>query len=262
MVVGIARCILFGLCSVSRCLTSLYPLTLDGTPRASASSYPGCLCGSSASSSAPGTSPGSRVPSLPPIRGATASSTPDTQSHDMRHGLRNTNSIIARRGVSKGFGQDRQTSTDTLEYLTEPESPGLPKAVRRKSLPYPSDDSLSVSNLHLDSSPQGTRNPSKSLPRQTIRRKSQSQQRRRAGSISSSEGESPTRKTIKQHRKDIGAPVRRRANSLGRLRPNANPTGNGPSSTTNNKRRLSIPGRKGRAKSPDVFDQIGFALHY
>nr|XP_053653544.1 uncharacterized protein LOC128703018 [Cherax quadricarinatus] len=37
-----------------------------------------------------------------------------------------------RRGVSKGFGQDRQTSTDTLEYLTEPESPGLPKAVRRK----------------------------------------------------------------------------------------------------------------------------------
>ncbi|KAK8724337.1 hypothetical protein OTU49_011336, partial [Cherax quadricarinatus] len=198
----------------------------DGTPRASASSYPGCLCGSSASSSAPGTSPGSRVPSLPPIRGATASSTPDTQSHDMRHGLRNTNSIIAR------------------------------------SLPYPSDDSLSVSNLHLDSSPQGTRNPSKSLPRQTIRRKSQSQQRRRAGSISSSEGESPTRKTIKQHRKDIGAPVRRRANSLGRLRPNANPTGNGPSSTTNNKRRLSIPGRKGRAKSPDVFDQIGFALHY
>ncbi|XP_042223542.1 kinesin-like protein KIF19 isoform X3 [Homarus americanus] len=220
---------------------------------------------SSASSSAPGTAPGSRVPSLPPISGATASNSQETDSNDMRHGLKNINAIVARRRGSKGLSHgDRNASNDALDEFTDPDSPGLPKNFRRKSVPYPSDDSISLVSLRLDSPPRKARARVKPPPRRKTLTKLQShQRRRRGGSASSSDGESPPRKPTKHHQKDIAAPTRRRGNSLSRLERNTNQPGIWTSGNTNGGgRRQSIPGRKGRPKSPDMCGQVGFALHY
>nr|XP_045619203.1 kinesin-like protein KIF19 [Procambarus clarkii] len=221
---------------------------------------------SSASSSAPGTAPGARLLSLPPIRGAVSSTSSDTDSHDIRHGLKNINAIAAKRRGSKGGAPgERQTSTDTLDNLTEPDSPGLlHTTARRKSANYPSDDSLSVASVRLDSPPRKARNRVKPLPqRKALSKKQESQQRRqRNGSPSSSDGDSPTRKTTKHHRKDVAGPVRRRGHSLSRLERKPTQTKNAAPVNTRGRRRQSIPAGKGRGKSPDPFNHIGFALHY
>ncbi|XP_042873369.1 kinesin-like protein KIF19 [Penaeus japonicus] len=217
---------------------------------------------SSASSSAPGTASESRVCSLPPISGASA------DAADVRLGTRNINALAARRRGSRASGpsSDRLGSSDALDELTDPDSPGGLRLLRRRSN-VPSDDSISLLSLRLDSPPRKAR----PVRPYVIERKLRSRQkplsrrgslallqpaqlrRRRGGSASSSEGDSPSRASNKHHRRDLAAPpLRRRGNSLTRLNAGAN----------GNARRRSIPARKGGRKSPDMFNQVGFALHY
>nr|XP_027216945.1 uncharacterized protein LOC113809515 isoform X2 [Penaeus vannamei] len=173
---------------------------------------------SSASSSAPGTAAESRVCSLPPISGASA------DAADARLGTRNINALAARRRGSRASGpsSDRLGSSDALDELTDPDSPGGLRLLRRRSRQKPLSRRGSLALLQ---------------PAQ--------QRRRRGGSASSSEGDSPSRASQRRRRKDLAAPpIRRRGNSLTRL------------NAGSNARRPSIPARK------DVFNQVGFALHY
>ncbi|XP_069973759.1 kinesin-like protein KIF19 isoform X5 [Penaeus vannamei] len=217
---------------------------------------------SSASSSAPGTAAESRVCSLPPISGASA------DAADARLGTRNINALAARRRGSRASGpsSDRLGSSDALDELTDPDSPGGLRLLRRSPkdatapasrskihLPTydmsnaPSDDGASLLSLRLDSPPRKARSRQKPLSRRgslALLQPAQ-QRRRRGGSASSSEGDSPSRASQRRRRKDLAAPpIRRRGNSLTRL------------NAGSNARRPSIPARK------DVFNQVGFALHY
>nr|XP_027216944.1 serine/arginine repetitive matrix protein 2-like isoform X1 [Penaeus vannamei] len=197
---------------------------------------------SSASSSAPGTAAESRVCSLPPISGASA------DAADARLGTRNINALAARRRGSRASGpsSDRLGSSDALDELTDPDSPGGLRLLRRRSN-APSDDGASLLSLRLDSPPRKARSRQKPLSRRgslALLQPAQ-QRRRRGGSASSSEGDSPSRASQRRRRKDLAAPpIRRRGNSLTRL------------NAGSNARRPSIPARK------DVFNQVGFALHY
>ncbi|XP_050691538.1 kinesin-like protein KIF19 isoform X3 [Eriocheir sinensis] len=195
---------------------------------------------SSASSSAPGTAPSSRVPSLPPIRGAAPSTAPNIlpEGHS---GFKNNNSLLRRRGPG-----DPHSVTDPNDNLTDPGSPGSYGSFRKKSLADPSDDSLSMVSVRLDSPPRKAR----SRVRQSLL---QPQPRRRHGSASSSEGESPA----PGHRSKASkvAHTRRRGNSLSRLE-NLSQPGMWPSG---NPRRQSIPVRRRRA-ADDAFP-VAYALH-
>ncbi|XP_071540664.1 kinesin-like protein KIF19 isoform X3 [Panulirus ornatus] len=249
--------------SVSHLSDPLFPLDLDGTLCKRVLPFLGCLQGSSASSSAPGTAPGSHVPSLPPICGAIPFSSPDLDPDEMRHGLKNISAVVARRRGSKGLSQgDRHASFDALDELTDPDSPGLQSNRHRKSLAYPSDDSISLVSLRLDSPPRKARSRGKPTPRSNTLNQPQAQQRRRrGGSASSSDGDSPNRRS-KYHRKDRAAPQRRRGHSLNRLERYDNQPGVWTSGNPNGSRRQNNHGRRTRTKSPDVFGQVGFALHY
>ncbi|XP_064077549.1 kinesin-like protein KIF19 isoform X2 [Macrobrachium nipponense] len=214
---------------------------------------------SSASSSAPGTA-GSRVPSLPPISGALPSNSPDPDPSELRHGLKNISSIIARRRGSQGLTPiNRHSSVDAIDDIKDsPDSPGLPNTIRRRSLACPSDDNLSVASLHLES-PSTRARPIKKPP---VRRSSLAAlalppaRRRRVGSASSSEGDASGLRSPKVAAKaGAKAPLRRRGNSLTRLDKKATTPG---TSSTPDKTKP----RRGRAKSPDVLGQVGFALHY
>ncbi|XP_063602600.1 uncharacterized protein LOC134778674, partial [Penaeus indicus] len=103
---------------------------------------------SSASSSAPGTAAESRVCSLPPISGASA------DAADARLGTRSIHALAARRRGSRASGpsSDRLGSSDALDELTDPDSPGGLRLLRRRSN-APSDDGVSLLSLRLDSPP-------------------------------------------------------------------------------------------------------------
>ncbi|KAK4310430.1 hypothetical protein Pmani_018013 [Petrolisthes manimaculis] len=136
---------------------------------------------SASSSSIRGTEPGSRVPALPPIRGA-------------------------RRQESKGLG----ASLEGLNQMTNLESPGLTPGSRRRSIV--SDDNISVMSLRLDSPPRKARSKVNNIPaprRHPHHHHQQQQQqqppprRRRPISASSSDGESPShRRSNKYHRRE------------------------------------------------------------
>ncbi|KAK7062971.1 Kinesin-like protein kif19 [Halocaridina rubra] len=200
---------------------------------------------SSASSSAPGTASGSRVPSLPPILGALPSNSLDPDGAEVRHGLKGINAIIARRRRLMGLKNgNRHSSLDALDQIKNlPDSPNGLTPMRRRPRNTPP---VSRGNL---------------LTVQSV----QSRRRSRGGSASSSDGDSPAPRSTKYHRMDPPKPnLRKRGKSLSRIDKNLNQPGIWTSSfhPTNNKRRQSHPPRRGRAKSPDVLGQVGFALHY
>lgn len=190
---------------------------------------------SSASSSAPGTA-SSRVPSLPPISGALPSNSPDPDPFELRHGLKNISSIIARRRGSQGLTPiNRHSSVDAIDDIKDsPDSPGLPNAIRRRPIKKPPVRRSSLAALALPPS-----------------------RRRRVGSASSEGDTSGLRSPKVAAKAGTKAPLRRRGNSLTRLDKKANTPGIWTSSTPDKTKT-----RRGRAKSPDVLGQVGFALHY
>ncbi|KAK3884825.1 hypothetical protein Pcinc_010919 [Petrolisthes cinctipes] len=195
--------------------------------------------------------PGSRVPSLPPIRGAREPF--DSQKYS------------SRRQESKGLG----ASLEGLNQITNLESPGLTPGSRRRSIV--SDDNISVMSLRLDSPPRKARAKVRIPPPRRHPHHAQQQQqkqqprRRRPISASSSDGESPLhRRSNKYHRREQVS--RRRGNSLGRLEGNTNSQpGVWTMGVPPAPRRQSIPpptrrNQPSRPSPPDTFG-IAFALN-